>query len=43
MAKVEATDAADSIIFCHEYTLGELQDLQGRVHIRAHALCAVQP
>ena len=42
VAKVEATDSADSVVFCHEYTLGELQDLRGRIHIRDNTLCAAR-
>jgi hypothetical protein len=42
VARVEATDEADTIVFCHEYTLGELQDLQGRIVVRDHELCVAR-
>lgn len=35
VARVEATDAAGSLIFCHRYTYGELKRLGGIILVRA--------
>jgi hypothetical protein len=42
VGRVEATDEADTIVFCHDYTLGELQDLHGRIVVRDNELCVAR-